>query len=224
MYFFVVPFALLSVAYGSGATASPPRSDDDPEAGPLRGAAKTKLEHAGAEPERDGRHNILARGTGTCPSAYGPGKYTIQLQVTNPGDGSIWSRSFEVYVADEMPLSTPRPAVMMWHGCNSDPEKFESEAGMDRRVGRYQFYSVYARGTSSRFAPGDPAPCVSGGDTECGWSAYPGEFCQTATNPAPDDVHFASIIIEWMATNLCVDTDRIFAAGFSNGVRPHNTA
>lgn len=41
--------------------------------------------------------------------------------------------------------------------------------------------------------------------------------CQTPTDPAPDDVHFAQVIVLWMRDNLCVDMDRIFISGFSNG-------
>ena len=119
----------------------------------------------------------------------------------------------------EMPLAEQRPSIVMWHGCGSDPEKFEEESEMDRRVDRFNYYSVYARGTSRNLSPEEQPTCdsdVSG--ISCGWNAgvNPGS-CQTATDPAPDDVHFAEVILRWMADNLCVDMDRVFIAGFSNG-------
>ena len=78
----------------------------------------------------------------------------------------------------------------------------------------------------------------------CGWNsnAQPGG-CQTPVDPAPDDVNFANVVrtigegygiragctmpgawrslvaqvLDWMAENLCVDMDRVFITGFSNG-------
>jgi poly(3-hydroxybutyrate) depolymerase len=55
----------------------------------------------------------------------------------------------------------------------------------------------------------------------CGWnSGFPdGGGCQTPASPRPDDVGFAERILGWMSDNLCVDTQRIFMAGFSNGAQ-----
>lgn len=162
----------------------------------------------------------LARSNTTkqaCPSLYGPGKHSIQLQIQDPG-GSRWERSFEVYVAPDLSLTEQRPTVLMWHGCGSDPEKFEQEAEMDKRVGKFGFYSIYPRGTS-RNLPGPACRSVEGG-VSCGWNAgaSPGG-CQTATNPAPNDVYFSEQILNWMSANLCVDMDRVFIGGFSNGAQ-----
>ena len=41
--------------------------------------------------------------------------------------------------------------------------------------------------------------------------------CQTPTDPRPDDVDFGRKILQWLEENLCIDTSRIFIAGFSNG-------
>ena len=50
----------------------------------------------------------------TCPSAYGPGKHTVDLRVTDPDTGMLWFRSLEVSVPDDMPLETERPSVIQW--------------------------------------------------------------------------------------------------------------
>jgi hypothetical protein len=61
-----------------------------------------------------------------CPSLYGPGHHTIELRIVDPGTGVSWLRGFELFVPDAMPLSTPRPSVVNWHGCGSDPQRFDS--------------------------------------------------------------------------------------------------
>eukprot|EP01052_Picozoa_sp_SAG31_P010209 SAG31_NODE_552_length_14204_cov_14.295356_3_plen_270_part_00 len=103
-------------------------------------------------------------------------------------------------------------------GCGSDPEKFEDESQMDDRASRYLYYTAYPRGSTSQLTPETQLECLSGGGRSCGWNAglSPGS-CQTPTNPAPDDVFFAETVLEWMEQNLCVDMDRVFISGFSNG-------
>lgn len=156
-------------------------------------------------------NRTVATTKATCPSQFPPGKHTITLDVTDPS-GAQWARSFEVFVPEEMPLAEERPAIVNWHGCGSDPEKFEEESELDQRVGRFSFYSVYPRGTSRNLEPGTQPTCNSDDPgISCGWNAglNPGG-CQTPTGPAPDDVHFAEIVVLWMRNNLCVDMDRIF--------------
>ena len=50
---------------------------------------------------------------------------------------------------------TPRPAMLMWHGCNSDPIKFMAETQMfsDDYAGKHGYYALIPRGTSSSLAP-----------------------------------------------------------------------
>ena len=77
----------------------------------------------------------------TCPSLYGPGSHTIELRIVDPDTGFAWLRSFELFIPDSMPLSEQRPSVVNWHGCGSDPERYDSESEMNDRVGRYSYYS-----------------------------------------------------------------------------------
>jgi poly(3-hydroxybutyrate) depolymerase len=155
---------------------------------------------------------------GTCPSLYGPGDHTVELRIVDPGTGFAWLRSFELFVPDSMPLSEERPTLVNWHGCGSDPGRFESESLINDRVGRYNYYSIYPRGSSRAVSPVDDQTLCQFGDFTCGWNsnANPGG-CQTPTGPAPDDVNFANVVLDWMSDNLCVDMDRVFITGFSNG-------
>lgn len=116
-----------------------------------------------------------------------------------------------------MALSDPRPTVMMFHGCGSDPDKFQLESGMDAHVGAFKTYAVWPRGTSRSISASAQATCHSGSGVSCGWNAGDLGTCQTPTSPRPDDVAFTEAILEWMRGNLCVDMDKVYLVGFSNG-------
>lgn len=42
---------------------------------------------------------------------------------------------------------------------------------MDLRVGRFQYYSIFPRGTSSTLGPSEQHTCVTEGGTRCGWNS-----------------------------------------------------
>ena len=92
---------------------------------------------------------------------------------------------------------------------------------MNQRAADARYYAVWPRGSSSSLAPGEQHSCTSVAGRRCGWNSglpAPGG-CDTPTNPPPDDVLFSSMIVDWLQGNLCVDSLRIFMAGFSNGAQ-----
>lgn len=162
---------------------------------------------------------LSAAATSRCPSAFGPGKHVVRLSL--PGEGVTWERSFDLFVPATMPLGRRQPALFMWHGCGSDPEKFQEESEMHIRAAqrREQYYVLYPRGTSSTLSPELQHTCQSADGVRCGWNSgfpTPGG-CDVPTSPYPDDVGFASALLRWVEGNLCVDSGRVFIAGFSNG-------
>ena len=163
-----------------------------------------------------------------CPSRYGPGEHSIRMSI--PAAGVTWEREFVVSVPASLPMAEPRPSVIMWHGCGSDIEKFKLESGVADRIDAHGYYSIWPRGTSSNLSPDQQHTCRSGPAdpaasfddyTRCGWnSGFPNDGgCQTPDSPRPDDVDFAERILDFMDTNLCIDTQRTFIAGFSNGAQ-----
>ena len=163
---------------------------------------------------------VNATRSSTCPSQLGPGLHTIRMDVPDAVDPEfVWSRAFDVYVPAEMDPNVESPTMLMWHGCGSDPEKFQEESEMNQRVGRFGYYAVWPRGTSSTLEPSEQHTCISAGGTRCGWnSGFPNPGgCQTPSDPRPDDVDFAERILAWMEGTLCVDMERVYIAGFSNG-------
>ena len=151
-----------------------------------------------------------------CPARLAPGHHDLRMPIE--ADGVTWERQFSVFVPEG--LAGAAPSVMMWHGCGSDVEKFQSESGMNDRVGRFGFVAIWPRGTSAALSPADQHRCRSTGSVRCGWnSGYPeGGGCQTPDSPRPDDVEFTKRILSWMDDNLCVDAQRRFMAGFSKMV------
>lgn len=165
-------------------------------------------------------------GGAMCPSMYGPGEHSIRVSI--PADGVVWEREFVVTVPPTL-TEEPAPAMIMWHGCGSDIEKFKLESGMDEHVRTHStgYYTVWPRGTSSTLGPEQQHSCRSGPDpaggeyVRCGWnSGLPNAGgCQTPDSPHPDDVDFAERILDWMDSNLCHDRQRTFVVGFSNGAQ-----
>ena len=63
----------------------------------------------------------LTNGTrSTCPSAYGPGRHSIRMQIPDADDPEfIWEREFTVYVAEEMPLARCLAACLGDQKCDA---------------------------------------------------------------------------------------------------------
>lgn len=134
---------------------------------------------------------------GKCPSDLASGEHLITLNV-----GGV-ERDVYLYVPLEMPQHDPRPAIIMFHGCGSSPEKFEMESAMNNHVSKYLYYNVYPKGTDT-----------SSTESRLGWNA---EFSRCRTGGLVNDVDFTRAVVIYLLENACVDEDRIFAAGFSNG-------
>jgi hypothetical protein len=115
----------------------------------LRMIATALLTAAMAAPRQPHGLNLTSSRRSQCPSAYGPGKHQIRMSIPDVDDPSfIWERMFDLIIGDGMPLEEERPTVLMWHGCGSDPEKFQEESEMGDRVARFHYYSIWPRGTS----------------------------------------------------------------------------
>eukprot|EP01052_Picozoa_sp_SAG31_P039385 SAG31_NODE_5453_length_2531_cov_1.683799_2_plen_342_part_00 len=141
----------------------------------------------------------------TCPSVFGPGKHEVVVQI------GAMSRTFYVHVPDHMPEHDPRPALLSWHGCGGNVEPpwpdFEVGTRLNEATALRQWFNIYPVGTAS--TPG----------ASLGWNWCTGQDGCSSCNvdPATDDVAFARAILEWIPQNLCVDEDKLFAMGFSNG-------
>lgn len=109
---------------------------------------------------------------------------------------SAGGRRFSLVTAPEqIAAGVPMPLLLSLHPFVLDPEAWEAYSGLAAGAAQRGYLTVSPRGS-------DPGPrwSVPGG--------LPG---------GPDDLAFISDLVDRMESTYCVDTSRVFAAGFSAG-------
>ena len=110
-------------------------------------------------------------------------------------DGS--SRSYELHVPASYDGSTPTPLTLNFHGLTSDGPGQRSFSDMDRVADAHGFVVAYPNGIANS------------------WNA--GLCCEPAASEGIDDVGFARAVIDDLAERGCIDLNRVYATGMSNG-------
>jgi polyhydroxybutyrate depolymerase len=107
-------------------------------------------------------------------------------------------RSYRLYVPSEIDNSTPTPLILNWHGLGSDSIEQEVYSGT-AIVEERGYIAAYPKGLGRSFNAG---------------------FCCSSRGNPPhqaDDVGFARAIVADVASRLCIDKQRIYSSGMSNG-------
>jgi polyhydroxybutyrate depolymerase len=107
------------------------------------------------------------------------------------------SRSYELHVPASYDGSTPTPLTLNFHGVTSDGPAQRSFSDMDPVADARGFVVAYPNGI------------------EKSWNA--GLCCGTAASEEIDDVGFARAVIDDLAERGCIDLNRVYATGMSNG-------
>lgn len=146
----------------------------------------------------DGDHDAGAtvRASAGCAStaAYPPG--TTLAMLTHGGA----MRSFRVHVPPGHRNDAPSAVVVMLHGGGGSGRQFEQASSrMDAVADREGFVAVYPDGSGVLRT----------------WNG--GGCCGYAVENDVDDVGFITALLDHLEGALCVDQDRIFASGMSNG-------
>ncbi len=132
---------------------------------------------------------------GAASSAYPSGTTTVASLVF---DGE--ERSFRVHVPTGYDGSAAVPLVLVLHGGGGSGEQIELRSSdMNAVADREGFLAVYPDGTG----------------TIRTWNA--GGCCGGAVRNDVDDVGFVRALLDGIEGSLCVDADRVFATGMSNG-------
>lgn len=128
-------------------------------------------------------------------------------------------RQFIVYRPKNLPVQQVAPVVFMYHGGSGTGEKFYQTSGWRQEADKYGFMAVFP--TAAKYYvyadhPGDGLPAVY----ETRWSAY--HLDQSLSPDYPnqviaDDVAFTRAMVTFIGSRYAVDTNRIYAAGFSSG-------
>lgn len=118
-----------------------------------------------------------------------------------PLDAS-WNVQFRVvlvHVPASYDPTVPTPVVLNFHGYTSDAGQEELLSNMNAKSDAAGFITVYPNGTG----------------TPQSWNA--GACCGQASQDQVDDVGFVRTLIGELESKLCVDRQRVFATGMSNG-------
>lgn len=109
------------------------------------------------------------------------------------------TRTFRVHVPDSYDPTVPMPVVLNFHGYSSNASQQELLSGMLDEADAQGFIAVHPQGTGAT-----PS-----------WNA--GVCCGEAIDNLVDDVQFVSDMLDALESSLCVDTERVFSTGMSNG-------
>lgn len=108
-------------------------------------------------------------------------------------------RSIRVHVPASYDPTRPTPVVLDFHGYTMSAQSQEDLTRLPEKADEAGFIAVHADGT------GAPR----------GWNG--GDCCGTPATTNLDDVGFVLALLDELERRLCVDPDRVFATGFSNG-------
>lgn len=110
------------------------------------------------------------------------------------------SRTFRIHVPPAYDPEAPLPVLLMFHGGGGSGRQLqEASADMDSIADREGFVTVYPDGTGTLRT----------------WNG--GGCCGAAVTQNIDDVGFVRALLDHVETSLCVDRNRVFASGMSNG-------
>lgn len=169
-------------------------------------------------------------GNTACTSAWQSGDYTLER------DGV--TRSFRVHVPDNPGIAGPYPMVIVFHGWGGDEGEFLKRAPVTTEADARGYVVVAPLGLGGE-EPGNHFASWSFSGSTTGLDGTPaaGEICDDAltqdytypscsgvaqndcswTQCTDDDIAFAVELVETVSNNVCVDTDRVYAVGGSNG-------
>ena len=151
-------------------------------------------------------------------SAHGSGLHEVDLAS---------GRKFLLAVPEGLPFGRRVPMVLDWHGYSESPYYQNLLVGLEDHLRQIRWIGVLPFGTaehpSSTCCPlsgCDEQCCRSGArldpENACGFNGA-GDCCGAARERGVNEVQFAQELIDWAASEMCVDTRYVFSMGFSNG-------
>ena len=108
-------------------------------------------------------------------------------------------RIANVHVPPGYDPTVPTPVVLNFHGFTSDGLQEDVLSQMDPAADASGYIAIYPFGTGAPLS----------------WNA--GACCGTAAATGVDDIQFVRDLLDYAATQICVDPHRVFATGMSNG-------
>ena len=149
-------------------------------------------------------------------------------------------RSYRLHLPARYDGGSPAPLWLHVHGYTGSARHSDGWTGLSELSDREGFVLVFPQGTSFEASIGPPgrsrnATITSWNDLACSAPLQPEvPACREDANPYPcppecgtcgpcnwcschDDVGYIAALIDHLSAELCIDTDRVFASGYSNG-------
>jgi len=137
--------------------------------------------------------------TDAGPSASCAGKLTQPLDATWTVNVGGTNRTANVHVPASYDPQVPTPVVLNIHG----------------RTGSAQGQANVSKAIATSNAAGFILVHPQSGTTPTSWNA--GSCCDPASTTNLDDVGFIDALLDQLESKLCVDSDRVYSMGLSNG-------
>ena len=145
---------------------------------------------------------LLAFGVAACAVNTGPASAADVCAVRDQAQqGSLnhqgRDRSYRLYVPKSASSDKPLPLIVALHGGWGTGELMAEQTGLDEAAARRGFAVVYPDGVSRA------------------WNA--GSCCGKPMEQKIDDVGFIEKLVDTLGDTACIDGDRVYGTGFSNG-------
>ncbi|HQZ32861.1 MAG TPA: PHB depolymerase family esterase [Ilumatobacteraceae bacterium] len=114
------------------------------------------------------------------------------------------TRVYRIYVPSHLPEG-PVPLLLAFHGGTGFGKQFERNSGFDELAEANGFLVVYPDGIGA------------GADETTNRTWNGGDCCGAAARKNVDDVGFVAQLLDTLEADYDIDTNRVFAAGHSNG-------
>ena len=129
---------------------------------------------------------------GTCAGKTGVAG-TRQITIASGG----LERTFQLDVPQSALTGEPVPLVLVYHGVFSSGPEIQANTGFPGKAAAEGFVTAAGDGIGQS------------------WNA--GVCCQPAQGENVDDVGFSRDMVAAIESEYCIDTERVYATGFSNG-------
>jgi len=131
---------------------------------------------------------------------------TWQFDANNHVNVTTGDRSFRVHIPVSYDASTPHAMVLSFHGFKRNDVNQEKISGFSDKGIKLNGKGIIAVYPDGQFGPGK-----NGNESIRAWQGAP------YSPPGVDDIAFTQEMVQLLQANLCVDTQRIYASGKSNG-------
>lgn len=145
---------------------------------------------------------VLSMAVAACAVNSGPASAATNCSVRDQAQQGSLShqgreRSYRLYIPATADSSKPLPLIVALHGGWGTGELMAEQTGLDKAAARRGFAVVYPDGVSRA------------------WNA--GRCCGKPMEEKVDDVGFIQKLVDQLSGASCIDDQRVYGTGFSNG-------